>query len=74
MDAKTEHPPPLEPDRGIPFLLLFMVAAILVVGAVTLVGAIDEWWALIAAVTAYLGLSVAVLAGVVHLLGDERGT
>jgi len=73
MDAKLEDPPPLEPDRGIAFLLFFMVAAILVVGAVTLVGSIDEWWMLIAAVLVYLGLSVAVLAGVVHLLDDERG-
>jgi hypothetical protein len=58
------------PDRGIPVLLVFSAAALIMVAAVTLVGAVDQWWVLVPVMLVDFILTFIVLALFVHLLGE----
>jgi hypothetical protein len=59
------------PDRGIRVLLVFFAAALIMVAAVTLVGAVGQWWVLAPVMLVDLIFTFIVLdALIVELLGE----
>ena len=63
---------PSDWDRGLDLLLTFFGAALLMVVAVVIVGAVDAWWVLMPVMLAHLAVTFGVLAMMVHLLGNPR--
>jgi hypothetical protein len=57
-------------DAGVEMLLLFVVAAFAVVGAVWLTASVDSWWILLPAMGIHLIATFAVLATLWYLAGD----
>ena len=57
-------------DAGLEMLLLFMVAAFAVVGAVWLTASVDSWWILLPAMGIHLIATFAVLGTLWYLAGD----
>jgi hypothetical protein len=82
---QTSAPPPTSPADirsssapggpsrwGGDFLfLVFFLAAVIMVVAVVLVGAVDQWWALVPAMLVHLLATFGVLVAIVQLLGSD---
>jgi hypothetical protein len=75
MPVSPTAPAPPDGRRidGLGPLWVFLVAALAVVGAVTLTGAVDSWWILVPAMAVFVISTVAVLAAIMWLLGDDAG-
>ena len=58
-------------SRGDQLLLVFFAATIIMVVAVVLVGAVDRLWVLVPVMLVDLGVTFAVVATLVSLLGDD---
>jgi hypothetical protein len=58
------------PDRGIPVLLVFVAATLIMVAGVTLVGAVDQWWILAPVMLVDFILTFIVIALILELLGE----
>jgi hypothetical protein len=56
---------------GDQLLLVFFAATIIMVVAVVLVGAVDRLWVLVPVMLVDLGVTFAVVAALVSLLGDD---
>ena len=54
-------------------LWVFLLASLAIVGAVTVAGAVDSWWILVSAMAVFCISTVAVLATIMWLLGDDAG-
>jgi hypothetical protein len=54
-------------------LWVFLIASLAIVGAVTVAGAVDSWWILVPAMAVFFTSTVAVLATIMWLLGDDAG-
>ena len=54
-------------------LWVFLLASLAIVGAVTVAGAVDSWWILVPAMAVFFISTVAVLATIMWLLGDDAG-
>lgn len=61
------------PIDGLGPLWVFAAAALAVVGAVTLAGAVNSWWILLPAMAVFVISTIAVLATIMWLLGDDAG-
>jgi hypothetical protein len=61
------------PIDGLRPLWVFLVAALAVVGAVTLAGAVDSWWILVPAMGVFFISTLAVLATIMWQLRDDAG-
>ena len=57
-------------DRGIELLLAFVVAALVMVGAVAILAVVGSWWALAPVMLVDFAATFAVIASIVHLLRD----
>jgi hypothetical protein len=71
----SARPSPVEtnasrPDRGIRVVLVFVTAMLIMVAAVTLVGAVDQWWVLVPVMLVDFILTFVVVALFVELLGE----
>jgi hypothetical protein len=71
---------PVSPTRpegrgidGLGPLWVFLFAALAVVGAVTMTGAVGSWWILVPAMAVFIISTVAVLAAIMWMLGDDAG-
>jgi hypothetical protein len=51
--------------------LVFFVAAVIMVIAVVLVGAVDQWWVLVPVMLVHLAATFGVLVAIVQLLGSD---
>jgi hypothetical protein len=75
--APARQPASARPDgspiNGLRPLWIFLVAALAVVGAVTLTGAVDSWWILVPAMAVFFISTLGVLATIMWLLGDDAG-
>jgi hypothetical protein len=58
-------------DRGAELLLAFFGATVIMVVAVVLVGAVDQWWALAPVMLVHLVVTFAVIGTIVHMLGGD---
>jgi hypothetical protein len=58
---------------GLRPLWVFFVAALSIVGAVTVTGAVDSWWILVPVMAVFFISTFAVLATIMWLLGDDAG-
>jgi hypothetical protein len=58
---------------GLRPLWVFFVAALAIVGAVTVTGAVDSWWILVPVMAVFFISTFAVLATIMWLLGDDAG-
>jgi predicted small integral membrane protein len=58
-------------DRGSELLLAFLGATVIMVVAVVLVGAVDQWWALAPVMLVHLVVTFAVIGTIVHMLGGD---
>jgi hypothetical protein len=61
-------------DVGLGLLFSFMVAALLMVGAVVAVGIVDHSWILVPVMVVDLAATFCVLAMIAHLLRDDAGS
>lgn len=71
----SARPSPVEtnasrPDRGIRVVLVFVAAMLIMVAAVTLVGAVDQWWVLVPVMLVDFILTFVVVGLFVELLGE----
>jgi fatty acid desaturase len=57
-------------DPGIELLLVFVVAALVMVVAVAIVAVVGRWWVLVPVMLVDFVATFAVIAGIMHLLGD----
>jgi hypothetical protein len=83
--ARTSAPPPTSlagvrsssGPRGLSrwggdfLFLVFFVAAVIMVIAVVLVGAVDQWWVLVPVMLVHLAATFGVLVAIVQLLGSD---
>lgn len=60
-------------DSGIDLLLAFFVATVIMVVAVVLVGAVDQWWVLLPVILVHLFVTFAVIATITDMLGGDGG-
>ena len=78
MPAAPAAPAPRQPDGrridGLRPLWVFLVAALAIVGAVTVTGAVDSWWILVPVMAVFFISTFGVLATIMWLLGDDAGT
>jgi hypothetical protein len=51
--------------------LVFFLAAVIMVVAVVLVGAVDQWWVLVPVMLVHLLATFGVLVAIVQLLGTD---
>jgi hypothetical protein len=70
-ESPAPPPPSPERDRGLSLLWIFLVAALIIVGAVVLANAVDSWWILIPVMAVDLLMTFGVLAGLMRLLADD---
>ena len=75
--APARRPGSARPDGrridGLLPLWVFLLASLAIVGAVTVAGAVDSWWILVPAMAVFCISTVAVLATIMWLLGDDAG-
>jgi hypothetical protein len=55
-------------DHGIELLLVFFATTVTMVVAVTLVGAVDQWWVLVPVMLVHFVFTFAVIATIVRML------
>jgi hypothetical protein len=82
---RPDAPPPTSPmiagrssgagglSRGDHLFLTFFVATMIMVGAVVLVGAVDQMWVLVPVMLVDLTVTFALIATLVSLIGDDGG-
>lgn len=73
------RPPPSRPsdggrDVGLSLLGSFLAAALLMVGAVVVVGLVNRLWVLVPVMAVDLAATFCVLATIAHLLRDDAGS
>ena len=71
MPAKPRFPEAPARDQGIDALVIFVVAALLVVGAVVVADAVDQWWVLVPVMVVDFAAAFGVLVTINHLLADD---
>jgi hypothetical protein len=67
----SDRPPAGRLSGGEHLLLVFFAATVIVVVAVVLAGAVAQWWVLVPVMLVDLAVTFAVIATLVHLLGDD---
>jgi fatty acid desaturase len=75
IDPRAPRGAPQPPGRrvsgGDELLLVFFAATMVMVIAVVLVGAVLQWWVLVPVMLVDLGVTFAVIATLLHLLGHD---
>ena len=59
----------LQHDQGVGLLLVFLFATLIMLIAVALVGAAEQWWILVPVMLAHLAVTFAVIATIARMLG-----
>jgi hypothetical protein len=74
----AREPASTQPDGrridGLRPLWVFLIAALAIVGAVTVTGEVDRWWILLPVMAVFFISTFGVLATIMWLLGDDAGT
>ncbi|HXD59114.1 MAG TPA: hypothetical protein VN606_14400 [Thermoleophilaceae bacterium] len=74
MTPLVPAPRPAQDQRtmdGLGPLWTFLVAALAIVGAVVLAGAVDRWWILVPVMCVFFSCTFGVLASIMRLLRDS---